>query len=154
MKPLTVLLFALALSTSSLAFDKAEKMDAGLMEFLMQTLHGSKPHPNLRCEVLVREIRQARKFSTGTKWVEMIELEYRNDRDYDGVPMKTYYPLGSKVTRKQVNSEFAGVVEEIVIEADDRLNKTFTFHHDGRGQIVWMMMHDELRVNPCLLRRR
>lgn len=130
-----------------------ERMDVDLKEFLMQTLHGSKLAPNLKCEVKVREIRQERKFSDGTKLVEMIELEYRNSRDYDSIGMKTYFPLGSKITRKRVNSEFSGPVEEIVMESGDRWNKTFTFHHDGRGQIVWMMMHDELRVNPCQLKR-
>lgn len=135
------------------AFAKTVRLDSDMMEFLMQTLHGSKPAPNLRCEVKVRQIRQERKFSSGTEWVEMIELEYRNNRDYDAIPMKTYFPLGSKIQKKAVNSEFSGWVEEIILESDDRLSKTFTFHHDGRGQIVWMMMHDELRVNPCQLRR-
>lgn len=147
------LVFAAVFLASMLTGAKGvSRLDAGMMEFVMQTLHGSKPAPNLRCEVKVRQIREQRKFSSGTKWVEMIELEYRNNRDYDGIPMKTFFVEGSKIERKQVISEFSGPVEEITIEADDRLNKTFTFQYDGRGQIVWMMMHDELRLNPCQLR--
>jgi hypothetical protein len=132
----------------------AKKMDVDLMEFLMQTLTASKPEANLLCEVKVRSIRQERKFSNETRWVEMIELQYQTNRDHLGQDMKTYFPLGSLVTRKIVNSEFSGPVEEVSIESADRLSKTFTFQHDGRGQIISMVMADELRLLPCQLRRR
>lgn len=134
---------ALALSSTLQARD---------IEDLARIFHGSKPAPNLLCTLKIREVREERRFSTGTKWVEMIEVTYLNNRDYARRETKAYFPVGSKLVRREVVSEFSGLVEEIVLEAGDRLGHTLTFQHDGRGQIVWMMMHNELMVNPCQLR--
>lgn len=123
------------------------------VEDLARILHGSRPAPHLLCRLVVREIRQQRKFSTGTRWVEMIEVEYKNPRAYARSQMKAYFPVGmTKITRKETVSQFSGPVEEIILESEDRLGQTLTFQHDGRGQAVWMMMHDELMVNPCQLK--
>lgn len=123
------------------------------VEDLARVLHGSRPAPHLLCRIKVREIRQERRFSTGTRWVEMLEVEYLNPRAYARAQMKAYFPVGmTKVTRRETVSQFSGPVEEIVLEAEDRLGQTLTFQHDGRGQAVWMMMHDELMINPCQLK--
>lgn len=125
------------------------KLDQDLFYFVDKLLHTSKTAPHLRCRVSVRTRQEQRTFSTGTRWVELLEIEYINNRDYDGVPMRAFFPLGTKVIRRQVESEFAGTVEEIKLMVEDRLDHYFIFQHDGRGQIVWMMMGNSLRLNPC-----
>ncbi|MBX3041071.1 MAG: hypothetical protein KF789_10235 [Bdellovibrionaceae bacterium] len=129
----------------------ARKMDWDLKEFIAKILHSSVMAPHLNCSVKVKDLRQERRFSSGSRWVEMIEVSFRNSGEF-AAPMKTFFAVGSNVTLKTVNSEFGGVVEEISLESGDRLNKTLTFQHDGKGQIVWMEMHDDLRVSACRLR--
>ncbi len=128
------------------------KLNLDLFKFIEITLHQNKPASNLRCQVKVRAIQEVRTFSTGKKWVDLLEIEYLNDRDYDGISMKAYFPLGvAEVYRQNVTSQFSGTVEEIKIKVNDRLDHFFIFQHDGKGKIVWMMMGNSLMSNPCLL---
>lgn len=130
-----------------------QKLDLELFHFITETLQSGKPAANLRCEVKVRNIQEVRKFSDGKKWVELIEIEYTNNRDYDGIPMRAYFPIGTEVSKQIIISEFSGTVEEIKLRVSDRLDHYFVFHHDGNGHIVWMTMGNSLRMNPCQLIR-
>jgi hypothetical protein len=128
-----------------------QKLNLELFNFISETLHSNKPAPNLKCEVKVRTIQELRKFSTGTKWVDLLEVEYRNSRDYDGLPMKAYFPIGTEVSKQIITSEFSGTVEEIKLRVSDRLDHYFIFQHDGKGHIISMNMGNSLIMNPCIL---
>lgn len=129
-----------------------QKLDRDLFHFIVETLHSGKSAQNLKCEVKVKTLQEVRKFSDGKKWVDLLEIEYTNNRDYDGIPMKAYFPLGTEVSRQIITSEFAGTVEEIKLIVNDRMDHYFIFHHDGKGNIIWVMMGNSLRMNPCQLK--
>lgn len=147
-----ILISFFLLSSSAALAGPTRVLDWDLKEFIVKTLASSRLAPHLRCSFKARDFKELRKFSSGSKWVESIEFDYRNEGIHVS-SMKAYFPLGSKVEIETKNSEFAGPVEEIRISSGDRLDKTLIFQHDGRGQIVSMEMFDDLRVSPCLLRR-
>jgi hypothetical protein len=129
-----------------------QKLDLDLFHFIAETLHSGKSALNLKCEVKVKTIQEVRKFSDGKKWVDLLEIVYTNNRDYDGIPMKAYFPIGTDVSRQIITSEFSGTVEEIKLTVTDRMDHYFIFHHDGKGKIIWMMMGNSLRMNPCQIK--
>ena len=96
--------------------------------------------------------RQMRKFSTGEQYVESLEVEYTNNASYGGIKMKTYFPLGAPLEISKVNSEFSGLVEEITLHAEDRLEHFITIQHDGLGHLIWATMGNIYMVNPCQLK--
>jgi len=115
-------------------------------------LHSAVPAANLKCTLRVRQIKQTRKFLAGERLVEMLEIDYSNNGGYGGISMKTYFPVGSKLTHSIANSEFSGVVEELKLESADRLDHWLRIQHDGRGHLVWAEMGSIFEVNPCQLR--
>lgn len=128
------------------------KMDYPLMKFIGDTLHTAKPANNLDCDVKVREIKQERKFSTGVRSVEMLEIIFFTRGIYNTPEQKAYFPINTKVSREVKNSRFTGIVEEFQLEAEDIVNSRFIFQHDGKGEIVWMRYEDDLRNIPCRLK--
>jgi hypothetical protein len=129
-----------------------EKLTTKNIDELATILHTLKMGPSLRCSLKVRHQREVRKFSTGEKWIEMLEVKFVNDRGYGGIETKTFFPEGSTFTRSIKNSEFSGPVEEIKFESNDRLSHWLTIHHDGKGVLVWAEMGNIYKVNPCQLR--
>lgn len=142
-----------------LIFAKADKkiqpLDRPLLKFVSDTLDNGRPAENLDCEVKVRDVHEDRRFSDGTRRIEMLELIYYT-RSANGLPeQKAYFPVNStQITRSTVNSRFAGSVEEIQLEADDMVNSRFIFQHNGRGGIIWMTYEDDLKTVPCRLKQR
>lgn len=134
------------------AVKTSEKLNAAMFDFIAGTLNAGRVIPPLECSVRIREIKQERKFSTGTKLVEMLEITYRSN-SFDLGEQKMYFPMGSRVGRQQKVNQFSGVVEEIHLEADDRLNSHFIFQHDGSGHISFMTFENDLMIAPCRLKR-
>lgn len=127
-------------------------MTPSQMEFIDKTLHNSNPAGHLACEVKARIITEDKTFSTGTKRIEMLEVIFIS-RFRDIKEEKMFFPVGSTtLTRRQPNSKFAGVVEEIMLETNDLPNSRFIFQHDGNGQLVWMTYEDDLKTTPCRLK--
>lgn len=129
---------------------KVTDLDSSTLSFIDKTLHDSKMASNLACDYKARIISEERRFSTGVERVEMLEIIFISR--YGHVhEEKTYFPIGSKVTRRQTNSKFAGTVEEIELESTDSHNSRFIFQHNGRGEIIWMSYEDDLETTPCRL---
>lgn len=128
-------------------------MDSQLMKFISDTLYSSKPSSNLICDLKINEIKQERKFSDGVRTIEMLEVIYFT-RSYMNVPdQKIYFPLNTTtIIRSEINSRLAGLVEEIEMKANDRLNSRFIFQHNGNGEIIWMTFEDDMKTVPCRLR--
>ena len=131
---------------------KEETLSESNFEDVIGALHNLKAAPHLSCGLKVRHIKELRKFSTGERLVEMIEVSYSNNQDYGGIEMNTYFPMGSKLKRALANSEFSGTVEEIKIESADRLDHWLTVQHDGRSHLIWAEMGNVYHVNPCQLK--
>lgn len=152
---ISILFFLRPASAQILEFAQANRqiqpMSTELMTFIAITLHAGKPALNLDCEVRIREIKEERKFSEGTKIVEMLEIVYRG-AIFNPTAQKAYFPVGSIVTKSQKVSAFSGTVEEFQIESGDLANSRFTFQHNGRGELVAMSFEDDLKTLPCRLK--
>ncbi|MGZ3724236.1 MAG: hypothetical protein ACXWQQ_00465 [Pseudobdellovibrio sp.] len=132
--------------------EKQTELDHPLLKFISDTLYLGKPALNLGCDVKVREMNEDRKFSDGVKRIEMLEIIYHTS--FNSYPeVKMYFPVGSKVTKRQKVSEFAGTVEEIEMESNDVQNRRFIFQHNGRGEIVWMSFESDTTTEPCLVKK-
>ena len=117
-----------------------------------KVLHSSVPSPNLQCLIKIKHLRELRKFSFGEKYVEMLEVNYTNSSEYDGIPVKMYFPVGSILKRSLIVSQFAGQVEQIELESSDRLRHILTFQHDGNGHFIWGNVDNIYSQNPCRLK--
>lgn len=118
------------------------------LKFISDRLYLDKLADHLNCEIKVSEIKQEKKFSTGVKIIEMLEIRYRSTH-YRQDEHKIFFPIGSPLTKQTKNSQYAGTVEEFKLEANDLYNTQFIFQHDGRGRIIWINYISDLHTLPC-----
>lgn len=130
----------------------SKKLSSKNIDQIASIIHSAVPAANLKCQIKMRQLQQIRKFTTGEQYIESLEIEYTNNASYGGIEMKTYFPVGSALELKKVNSEFSGVVEEITLHANDRLEHFITIQHDGMGHLIWATMGNIFMVNPCQLK--
>ncbi len=129
---------------------KVSELNSDTLNSIDKVLHESKMASNLACDFKARIISEDRKFTTGVERVEMLEVIFIS-RYLHTHEEKTYFPIGSKLTRRLVNSKFAGTTEELELESTDTHNSRFIFQHNGRGEIVWMSYEDDFETTPCRL---
>ena len=128
-----------------------EKLDVGTYEFIHGILASGRRHENLDCRIEVRAIKEERKFSTGTKLIETLEIELFTDHQGPR-SLKFNFPLGSRLGRRIVNNQDAGPVEEIRLETPEPYENWFQFQHDGK-RLVWAEIGNMYQFAPCLLKR-
>jgi hypothetical protein len=154
-----ILAFVLLVQLPSFAIDllvindrniKSRKMSILDMGFIAERLNADRVGLHLRCEVKVREIKQEKKFSTGTQIIEMLEIKFRSS-NFLGNEQTAYFPVGTELKVQKKISQFAGSVEEFELQSDDLKNSRFIFQHDGGGQIVWMAYENDLTTIPCAM---
>ena len=129
---------------------KVSELNSDTLNSIDKVLHESKMASNLACDFKARIISEDRKFTTGVERVEMLEVIFVSRYGHTHEE-KTYFPIGSKLTRRLVNSKFAGTTEELELESTDNHNSRFIFQHNGRGEIVWMSYEDDFETTPCRL---
>lgn len=132
---------------------KVSELNTDTLTSIDRVLHESKMASNLACDYKARIITEDRKFTTGVERVEMLELIFIS-RYGHWHEEKTYFPVGSKLTRRLVNSKFAGTVEELELESNDSHTSRFIFQHNGRGEIIWMSYEDDFETTPCRLHQQ
>ncbi len=129
---------------------KVTELNTDTLNSIDKILHESKMASNLACDFKARIITEDRKFTSGVERVEMLEVIFISRYGHTHEE-KTYFPTGSKLTRRLVNSKFAGTSEELELESTDTHNSRFIFQHNGRGEIVWMSYEDDFETTPCRL---
>lgn len=132
---------------------KVTELNTETLTSIDQVLHESKMASNLACDYKARIITEDRKFTTGIERVEMLELIFIS-RYGHWHEEKTFFPIGSKLTRRLVNSKFSGTVEELELESNDSHTSRFIFQHNGRGEIIWMSYEDDFETTPCRLHQQ
>lgn len=128
-----------------------EKLSPETFDFINGILASGRMSPNLKCRISARTIREERKFSTGTKLVELLEIELFTDH-FGPRSLKFSFPMGAKLGRRIVNNQDEGPVEEIKIVTEEPYENWFQFQHDGK-RVVWAEMGSMYDFAPCLLRR-
>ncbi|QDK44470.1 hypothetical protein DOM22_04505 [Bdellovibrio sp. ZAP7] len=122
-------------------------LDREMFDFVSKTL-GNQLASHLYCTLKVRPGREVRKFSSGSEWVEFIEVDYDSSK-LGGRITHFKIPMGAKYGLKKVENEWSGIGEDIKIQLSDRLSHWIRFVHDGRGQIVMLQLGNDLMTNPC-----
>ena len=77
----------------------------------------------------------------------MLEIKFRSFSQATQ-DMVAYFPLGTNLKVRNKNSQFAGLIEEFELQADDLKNSRFIFQHDGRGHLVWISFENDLATLP------
>lgn len=156
-----IVVLALVHSVTARAFEtldivprnvKSFPLDSKNLKFISDRLYLDKLADNLDCEVRVSETKKERKFSTGVKIVEMLEIKYTSKR-YRQDEHVAFFPIASMLTIQRKTSNLAGAVEEFKLESNDLHNTQFIFQHDGVGHIVWMNFVSDLTTLPCALKK-
>lgn len=128
-----------------------EVFDHQSFDFVHGLLASPRLGPNLDCRISARAIKEERKFSTGTRLVEILEIELSTDH-MGPRTLKFSFPVGSKLGRRIINNQDAGTVEEIKIVTPEPYENWFQFQHDGK-RIVWAEIGSMYTFAPCLLKR-
>ena len=131
---------------------KSRPLDIKNFKFISDRLYLDKLADYLDCEVRVTETKKERRFSTGIKSVEMLEIRMTSKR-FRSDEHVAYFTLGSSLTTQSKNSNLAGVVEEFKLESDDLYNTQFIFQHDGRGRITWMNYVSDITTLACGIKK-
>jgi hypothetical protein len=131
---------------------KSKKLNDSDVVFLTNLLSSARMDSSLDCEIRAKDIRENRVFSTGSKWVEIIEVRYRGSLFQIGEVVANF-PVGSEYKTRMTVSSSAGTVEEIVLKAEDSLEHQLLIQHDGRGHIVRAEMSNLNRLFPCRLKK-
>lgn len=118
-----------------------------MFDFVAQAL-GNPLAPHMNCTLSTRKGREIRKFSSGSEWVEFIEIDFESSK-YGGRKTRFKIPLGAKYGLKKSQNEWSGIGEDIKIQLSDRLSHWIRFVHDGRGHIVMLQTGNDLANNPC-----
>lgn len=128
-----------------------EKLNTQTLDFIHGILANGRRADKLECRVEVRTIKEVRKFSTGTQWVELLEVELFTDH-MGPRSIKFSFPMGSNLGRRIVNNQDYGPVEEIKIESPEPYQNWFQFQHDG-SRLVWADIGSMYQYAPCQLKR-
>lgn len=127
-----------------------EELSRDLFNFIHGLTANARIGPQLDCRIQSQKIQGTRKFSSGTKWVEYLNIELTTDH-MGPRTLKFSFPMHSRLGRRIINMDQVGVVEEIKIETSEPYMNWFLFRHDGK-QIVWAEMGNMYSFAPCLLK--
>ncbi len=130
-----------------------KKFDSEMFNFITQILSTGKIAPNLLCTLQTRNRQEVLKFSNSTKWTETLELKFSSNGFESGYKMQFAIPFTAKYGTKVTHNQWSGLGEEIKIELDDAYDHWIKFTHDGKGQIVQLILGNRFRTAPCELRR-
>ncbi|MBC7371814.1 MAG: hypothetical protein H7326_09620 [Bdellovibrionaceae bacterium] len=133
--------------------EPAANAPLGAVDFenITKLLHAGKLGPHMKCELKVRTSKEDRRFSTGPRIVEVLEVVFYPRGFYADTKVKVRFPaelstFGSKI----VSTHWSGAGEDIKIEAHDTLDHWLRFIHDGKGNIVQFTMGNSLSTYPCM----
>lgn len=144
-----------AFPTIPLMYDDPEVtrvFDPKLYDFFGNLLDSARIATHLECELNVSKRREVRKFSEGTEWIEYLDVTLSSNAPISNNKISAKFPMSSKYGLKKVNNPWSGVGEHVKISAGDYLNHILNFIHDGQGQLVYLVMSNDLKVVPCKTR--
>ncbi|WP_413288281.1 hypothetical protein [Bdellovibrio sp. HCB337] len=153
-----VLTSLLAISTQAQEFvseEAAAERPLRIDEFdnIAKLLHAGKLAPHMKCDLKVRSIKEERRFSTGKKLVEILEITYYPRGLFADTKIKVLIPAEiAKYGTKYVSNHWSGAGEEIKIEAHDGYDHWLRVIHDGKGGIVFFSLGNRLATYPCMVK--
>lgn len=127
-------------------------LNAEMFDFISKTLGSTKMAPHMRCTLRVRNDRELRKFSEGSEWVEVLNISFNSNGFDSGYKMNFKIPLKAKYGIKKSTNQWSGLGEDIKIELGDYYDHWLKFTHDGNGQIVELIVGNNLKTAPCALK--
>lgn len=127
-----------------------QKFTTEAFEKFFKILKSSKLGPHLDCELKAEFRHELRKYSDRETFVDLIEVEFETDAGFArGDVFKVKFPISSTYGRKFTPNHWSGQGEEFMIRSNDYYSHWLRFIHDGRGQIVLIMVGNNLRTYPC-----
>lgn len=124
-------------------------LDRDMFDFVAKTLGSGKMASHMACTLKTRTGRELRKFSTGSEWVEYLEVDYNSSGFASGQKVSFKIPMGAKYGINKTSNQWSAIGEDIKIELGDRYGYWIRFVHDGQGQIVMLQLGSDLRLAPC-----
>lgn len=130
-----------------------KKLDFAAFENITQLLHAGHLAPHMKCDLKVHTRKEDRKFSSGTRLVEILEVEYFPRGFFVEKKLKVVFAAelatyGTKVA----SNHWSGAGEDIKIEAHDPMDHWLRFVHDGKGNIVYLGLGNNLATYPCMVK--
>lgn len=131
----------------------AKKLDLDAFDNITKLLHAGRLSPHMKCEVKVRTRKEDRKFSTGTKLIEILEVEYYPRGLFADKKVRVLFAADlAKYGSKMASNHWSGAGEDIKIEAQDPMQHWLRFIHDGKNNLVFLSLGNRLATYPCLVK--
>ncbi|MGZ6473354.1 MAG: hypothetical protein ACXWRZ_19490 [Bdellovibrio sp.] len=127
-------------------------LNTEMFDWISGILSSGKMAPHMLCTLKVRNERTLRKFSDGEKWMEILNISFNSNGFDSGYKMNFKIPISAKYGIKKSTNQWSGIGEEIKIELGDHYDHYIKFTHDGHGQIVQLILGNNLRTVPCQLK--
>mgnify|MGYP006257023247 CR=1 FL=1 len=124
-------------------------LDRDMFDFVAKTLGSGKMASHMACTLKTRIGRDLRTFSTGSEWVEYLEVDYNSSGFASGQKVAFKIPMGAKYGISKTTNQWSAIGEDIKIELGDRDGYWIRFVHDGQGRIVMLQLGSDLRLAPC-----
>lgn len=126
-----------------------QNFNTEMFDFVSKTLGSAKMASHIRCTLKVRNDRELRKFSGGSEWVEVLNISFNSNGFDSGYKMNFKIPMTAKYGIKKSSNQWSGLGEDIKIELGDYYDHWLKFTHDGSGQIIQLIVGNNLRTAPC-----
>jgi hypothetical protein len=126
-----------------------QTLERDMFDFIAQTLGSGKMASHMACSLKTRVGREQRKFSSGSEWVEYIQVDFNSTGFEGGKKTSFKIPMGANYGVKKTNNQWSAVGEDIKIELGDTYGHWIRFAHDGQGRLIMLQLGNDLAVNPC-----
>lgn len=124
-------------------------LDRDMFDFISKTLSSGKMSSHMACTLKTRAGRELRKFSTGSEWIEYLEVDFNSTGFDGGQKMAFKIPMGAKYGVQKTPNQWSAVGEDIKVEMGDRYGYWIRFAHDGQGRLVMLQLGNDLSLAPC-----
>lgn len=125
------------------------KMDNDMFDFVTKTLGGAKMAPHMKCTLKTHSSRELRKFSTGSQWVELLEVDFNSNGFESGQKMLFKIPSTATYGLQKTTNQWSGLGEDIKIDLGDSYGHWIRFSHDGTGRLIQLILGNDLRIAAC-----
>jgi hypothetical protein len=130
-----------------------KKLDFEAFENITKLLHAGRLAPHMKCDIKVNTRKEDRKFSTGTKMIEILEVDFYPRGLFAEKKVRVLFAAQlAKYGSKMASNHWSGAGEDIKIEAQDPMQHWLRFVHDGKGNLVYLVLGNRLATYPCFVR--
>ncbi len=135
-------------------FEPDQKFTVEDFQKMGRVLESSRLATHLDCEFQARLIHEIHNYQDRSEPVDLLEINFRTEPGIGGGDrFQAKFPRSSIYARLIIANHWSGEGEEYKIYAGDHFGHWLRFIHDGKGEIVSLIMGNSIVDYRCLVKR-